>query len=291
MLNFEELEEETTVSNSNNYSSLISGSNTQDWISYMSKSYINLTSPEFSVFKMDKVATQLDDLYGESKQGRIYLPPFKIRGMYDNNKWIGFLDTGGFAEKEEVMTVFLNLQEMVEMIKNLRNKHIAEIYITYNGTGTPSMEKTDNLLNIYINGTLSITFDLSLSQYSTIRKFATELDNLTDWSCIIKGKNDLSKNLINFSLMGFNQRELMIYTIDDTYKNITDVIEIGDAVLTNRYRLYEVTASLPAGDFGWDYSLWKLSLELASPDRFNLPGNYIELIKNTNHGLDKVDME
>jgi len=263
----------------------------QQWVDYMSKSYINSVGPTVKIFKMDKVETQLDELYGESKTGRIYLPPFEIRAIYDNNKWIGFLDAGGYEEKEETLSMFVNFNDMVKRIVDLKKKHIAEIYITYKGKGTPSIEKKGDMITLYINNKEYLTFDLKNNMFSNIRKLASRIDMYTDWSCKIKGKNDLSVNLIDFEKISFNQRETMIYTIDQTYKNITDIIEMGDAIMTNHYRLYEVTSSKPAGDFGWEYSLWNLELELASPDRFNLPGNYIEQIRNNPHGLSKINME
>ncbi len=263
----------------------------QQWVDYMSKSYINAVGPAVKIFKMDKVVTELDELYGESKTGRIYLPPFEMRAIYDNNKWVGFLDAGGYQEKEETLSMFINFNDMVKKTADLRKKHIAELYITYNGKGTPSIEKTGDVLTLYINNKASLTFDLNNNMFSTIRKLASKIDMYTSWSCRIEGKNDLSSNLIDFSVTSFNQRETMIYTIDQTYQNITDVIETGDAIMTNHYRLYEVTSAKPAGDFGWNYALWNLDLELASPDRFNLPGNYIEQIRDNPHGLSKINME
>lgn len=263
----------------------------QEWVNYMSKSYIDLVGPALKVFKMDKVETQLDELYGESKTGRIYLPPFEIRALYDNNKWVGFLDTGGYSEKEEPMTVFLNFNNMVELVTDLKKIHVANLYIKHVGNGVPKIEKVNDTLNLYINGTLSLSFDLTDNLFSTIRKLASRIEAYPDWSVRIEGKNDLSINLIDFNKISFIQREIMIYSLDNTYKNITDVIELGDVIMTDRYRLYEVTEAKPAGDFGWNYALWQLGLEVLSVDRLQLPGNYIEQIKANTHGLSKINME
>jgi len=263
----------------------------QQWVDFMSKSYIDSVGPEVKVFKMDKTETQLDELYGESSQGRIYLPPFPIRTIYDSNKWVGFLDAGGYQEQEETLTMMINFGNMVKKITDLRKKHVAELYISYAGKGTPFVEKVDSVLILYVNNKVHLTIDLTNNLFSTIRKLASRIDMYTNWSCKIEGENDLSVNLIDFNKTSFNQRETMIYTIDQTYKNITDVIEMGDTILTSRYRLYEVTSAAPAGDFGWNYSLWQLGLELASPDRFNLPGNYIEQMRDNQHGLTKTKTE
>ena len=251
----------------------------QQWVDYMSKGYINSVGPLVKIFKLDKTETKLDELYGESKQGRIYLPYFEIRATYNNNKWMGFLDMQGFQEKEESLVMMLNFGDMVRKITDLRKKHVAEFFITYKGRGIPSIEKINNILTLYINNKSYLTFDLTNNRFSTIRKLASRLNTHNDWECKIAGQNDLSVNLIDFNKTLFSDREVMIYSIDTTYKNITDVVEMGDVIVTNYNRLYEVTSAKPAGDFGWNYTLWQLDLDLASPDRFNLPGNIIKQIK------------
>ena len=263
----------------------------QQWVDYMSKGYINSVGPSIKVFKMDKTKTQLDELYGESQQGRIYLPPFEIRGIYNDNKWVGFLDAGQFTEKEEALIMMLNFSDMVKKITDLKKKHVSELVIRYSGRGIPSIEKINDALSLYINNKIYLTFDLTNNIYSTVRKLASRINMRSGWSCKIAGQNDLSKNLIDFNKTSFSDRETMIYSIDMTYKNITDVIEMGDAVLTNHNRLYEVTSSKPAGDFGWDYTLWQLDLNLVDIDRFNLPGNYAKQIKESPYGLSKTRME
>ena len=263
----------------------------QQWVDYMSKGYINSVGPSVKLFKMDKTETQLDELYGESRQGRIYLPYFEMRAIYNNNKWAGFLDAQGFQEKEETMIMMLNFSDMVRKITDLRKKHIAELTINYKGRGIPSIEKINNIMTLYINNKAYLTIDLTNNMFSTIRKLASRINMYNDWECKIAGQNDLSINLIDFNKTSFSDRETMIYSIDTTYKNITDVVEMGDVVVTNYNRLYEVTSSKPAGDFGWNYTLWQLDLDLVNVDRFNLPGNITKQIKESPHGLSKINME
>jgi len=264
---------------------------TQQWVDYLSKSYMNYAGEPIKVFRLDKAVTELDELYGESKVGRIYLPPFDIKSIYDNNKWVGFLDAGGYSEKEETLTMFVNFNEMVAKQMDLKKQHVVDLYVSYSGLGVPSIDKVDNILTLYINSISVFEFDLTDSLYSTTKKLATQISSKDNWTSRIKGKNDLSIHLINFSKISFVQRETMIYSMDQTYNNITDVIELGDVIMTGRYRLYEVTDARPAGDFGWEYALWQLGLEISSVDRLQLPGNYIEQIKANTHGLTKINME
>jgi len=264
---------------------------TQQWIDHLSKYYINYAGEPIKVFKMDKVATQLDELYGESRKGRIYLPPFDINSIYDSNKWVGFLDAGGYSEKEETMNMYINFNEMVTKQTELKKQHVSELFISYTGKGVPSIDKVENILTLYINNVIAIEYDLKDNLYSTTKKLSNAINSNSDWVSRLEGKNDLSINLINFDRLAFIKRETMVYSIDTTYKNITDVIELGDVVMTIRYGLYEVTESKPAGDFGWDYVLWQLGLEVLSVDRIQLPGNYIDQVKANVHGLTKINME
>lgn len=264
----------------------------QEWVNELSSGYINSVGPELQVFKMDKVETQLDELYGESRQGRIYLPPFPIRAVFNTNQWVGFLDMEQFKEREEILVAKVNFADMVKIVSDLRKKHVSEIFIKYSGRGIPSIEKINNVLTLYINNKSYLTFDLTNNMFSTVRKLGSRINDYPDWSCVLAGQNDLSVNLIDFNKTSFSERETMIYSIDKTYQNITDVIELGDVIITDKNRMYEVTGAKPSGEFGWNYSLWQLDLELAQVDRFNLPGNYISRIKKANQlGNLKTRME
>jgi len=263
----------------------------QEWINYMSKSYIDLVGPKVKIFKMDKTATQLDEFYGEAKTGRIYLPPFEIRSIYNANKWVGFLDSGGIAEKEEELEMHINFNNMVSTITELKNKNACTLTINFTGRGISKLEKLNNVMNFYVNNVVVLSLALSSTDNSSVRKVTQKINAMDGWSSSFTGKNDLSINLIEFNKTSFVNRSIEIYSIDHTYENITDIIEVGDVLLTERNRLYEINESKPAGDFGWNYTLWFLQLELASPDRFNLPGNYIDQIKKSSYGLNKIDME
>lgn len=258
-----------------------------EWIDYMNKSYIDLYGPKIKVFKLDKVATQIDDLYMEEKRtGRIYLPPFEIRSLHDDNKWVGFLSTRGLEEQEQNMTIFVNFNNMVQKIHELKTAHVCNMAIKYKGnSGRPSAQKIDNIFTIWVGDGKYFELDLNDPKYSTISRLTGFINSYDDWEINLQGKNDLSKNLINFARTDFSNTELMIYSEDMTYKNITDVIEIGDGILTNKWRLYEVMNIYPAGDFGWNYTTWKIDCRLAEPEKMNLPGNYIELLRQKEYGL------
>lgn len=271
--------------------SVYSGENA--WVNYISKSYINLYGPEIQVFRLDKVETQTHELYIEEDiTGRIYLPPFSIPTLHDTNKWSGHLGLGIYSETEQPFNIFLNLQTMIEKNRDLKDKRKIEMKIRYNGKGTPSIKKKNNKLYFFVNNNLIKEYDLLLKKYKTIRKLSQDINTHTEFYTSITGDNDFSNNLIDCFNTSFLNREVIIFSRDEAYKNITDIIEVGDAILTERNRLYEVQQSKPAGDFGFNYYTWHLECKLASPENYNLPDNWLNKIKNDEYGLrSKINME
>lgn len=263
----------------------------KEWINYLNKKYINLYAQSVKVFKLDKTATNIDDLYLEEKNTRIYLPPFEIRALYSDLQWTNMLGLNLATEEEQPQRFFINFDNMVQKIREIKNDHISDLYIEYSGTETPAIKKFGNSLTLYLNNTIIKTYDLTDVRYSTVRKLASFINNLTNWSVILEGANDGSENLINIAKTTFKNSKLLIYTSDTTYDNCTDVIEMGDAILNEKNRLYEITAAKPSGNFGWEYATWELGAELANIDSMNLPGNYVEIIKNNKYGFDKIDLE
>lgn len=264
-----------------------------EWVNHLSRSYIDLYGQRIKVFKLDKTQTQMHELYiEESQSGRIYLPPFDIRALYDDGKWAGFLGSDMYGEQEPPQSFYVNFENMVQTITDLRRKHIANIYIEYLGSGLPTISKKDNVLTIFIGKQKYMEYDLLDRRYSTVRKLASNINSYDDFNVQLEGENDLSRNLVDFERTGFSGRQVLIYTEDTAYENVTDVIEMGDAILTSKYRLYEVMNVAPGGNFGWEYTNWKIECRLSSPEKFNLPGNYIEQIKRNEYGLKtKINME
>lgn len=262
-----------------------------EWVNGLNKAYMELYGPKIEVFRLDKNASQVHELYVEDLS-RIYLNPFEIRSLHSNGKWNGYLGSDMYSEKEGAMTIFVNFENMVQKISDLKRKHISNLYIKFLGKGSPTIQKRDNLLTIWIGKQKYLEYDLTDRRYSTIKKIASYIHDYDDFECELEGENDLSRNIVDFDKTTFSGRQVLIYTEDTAFKGVSDVIEMGDAILTNKYRLYEVMDAAPGGDFGWEYTTWKLECVLATPEKFNLPGNYIEQIQQNEYGLkNKLDME
>lgn len=280
-----------------NYFDELTQGGTQDWISYLSNHYIETHAPSVNIFKLDKEATDIDELYGgENFDGaRIYLPPFSIRMNYLDAGWTQQLgvDTMPYLEIQEEDTVFaVNFENMVNKLRELKTAHKTDLFIEHTTTNEISAEKTNSNLIIKVNDTILQNFDLQASSYRTVKKLVASLNNLSGIKAYSEGENDISENLVNFKETRFRNKKLNAYSIDETYANSTDIIEKGDLILTEKYFLYEIQSNLPAGNIGWDYSLMLLTANVRSLDKAELPNNWNDLIARREYGLrDKINME
>jgi len=258
------------------------------WFDYMNQQYIDAVGPEVKVFKLDKVRTQIDDLYGESAN-RFYLPPFSINSIHYTNPFATILDDSMFFEQEQNKIIFVNFNNMVQKVTALKKLKKAEFTIVYTGEGEVKIQKQNNTISIFKNLIETWTIDVT---GKTIDEILEELAAEGVFTITLPRYKDFAENLLDFKAVDFTNKTLSLFTYDDTYKNVTDVIEIGDVVLTDKYRLYEIMSAIPAGDTGWKYRMWKLECKLAEVDKVNLPDNYVKIIQNREYGLKhKVNME
>ena len=158
------------------------------WASFINNNYINLTGPTIKVFKLDKKATVIDEIYNEDEGTRIYLQPFDIKTYHLDERWTQLLGPFPYQEQEDVSAFIINFDNMVNKIKILKENN-----------------------------------------------------------------ND--------------------------YENVQDVIEIGDVVLTNKYRMYEISTAMPSGNFMFNFTTWTLQGNLVRRDLIVLPSPYDDLVE------------
>jgi len=280
-----------------NYYDELKNGNTADWISYLNRHYMEANAPSVYVFKLDKDASNIDDLYGEEtfNGARIYLPPFQIRMNYLDATWTQQLgvDTMPYLEVQEQDTVFaVNFENMVQTIRNLKQSHDSDIFVEYSGTEEVSFEKSGSSFTVRVAGSIIQEFNLESSNYRTVKKLVTAINNLTGFRAYYEGENDISTNIVNFRETRFKNKKLNLYIENQTYSNITDVIEKGDLILNDKYFLYEVQSNVPAGNIGWVFSIMLLTANTRSLDKAELPNNWNELIARREYGLrQQIDME
>lgn len=261
-------------------------------VNFWNKMYINFVAPKLTIFKLDKVKTNIDNVYVEEQFSRIFLPPFTIRGFHLDNTWKQLL--GGlmpFREEEDNIQFVINFENMVQIIRGLKYSHLSEMTITYSGNGIPTAYKSSSLLILKVNGNVVGSFDCGNLAYNTTLKLGNAINTLTNFSVILTGSNDSSINLVDFNEINFKNSNLMIYSFNHSYQNLSDVIEYGDLILTNKWRLYEVLNAAPGGDFGWDWVTYVLSCNLAKIDQCILPGDYVQQIKAHQFNLPRINKE
>ena len=82
---------------------------------------------------------------------------------------------------------------------------------------------------------------------------------------------------LNFNAMVQKIKELK--ENNNGYENAEDIINIGDVILTNKFRLYEVGTAQPSSNFLFDFVGWTLQCRLGGLDKYVLPEEYTKLIK------------
>lgn len=260
-----------------------------NWIRYLNKEYIELNGPEIHLFKMDKKKMEIDELYMTSDD-KLFLEPFKIRGIHFDNEFRGFLGLDVFGEIEDNLEVMVNFDNMIQIIRDLKNKKRVSIFIEPKNQNTIyDAEKKDNKLFIYKDRELYEEIDLS--NYQTTDKLINYLKTFGDFKITSEGKNSSSSKLVDFNKTRFKSSKLEIYVEDPTYREITDVIENGDVLLTHDNRFYEVIEAKPAGNYGWDYHLYRLTCKKSVVNDYDLPGRWKERALKNELNLGTVDRE
>lgn len=274
-----------------NYYDLLKTKEMGQYFSYLNDKFMKLTGPKIKVFKLDKQMTVLDEVYGTDRGNRIYLPYFEINASYLTNPWVSDIGLEPYAEIEQKPKIVVNFDNMVATIRDLRNRHTCDITVEcISPTLTPAMSKSGTTVNLYLNGNLSKT--ISLDTYRTVKSLTNAINGESQFEASYTGVNDEATKISDFDLIEFKGSALSLYVEDDTFKNITDVIEMGDVLVTEKWRAYEVKSAAPGGDFGWNWTTYIMEGGLLEMDVLDgLPGNFRAEIEIHQYGMPKVNKE
>lgn len=275
-----------------NYYDLLKTNEMSQYFSYLNDKFIKISGPKIKIFKLDKKATVLDDVYGTEKNGsRIYLPPFEINAIYLTNPWVSDLGLEPYQEIEQKINVAVNFDNMVAVSRDLKNKHTCDISIEcISPSVIPSIDNINGVVTLYING--DVIKVINLSTYRTVKNFIGVINTTSQFVASYTGINDEVGKMNNFNSIEFQGSVMSIYVEDNTYKNITDLIEMGDMIMTEKWRIYEVKSAAPGGDFGWDWTTYVMQGGLIELDALDgLPGDYRTQIEKHQYGLTKVYKE
>lgn len=246
---------------------------------------INMTGRKAYIFMLDKIDTELSNVYKEEKHGRIYLPHFEQRALYKTNTFISQLNTQNYTEKENNLEMEFNFARMVHNIHELKNKSSGILEIK-NISKVP--------LNIEINKEFvlrdenNILYKTSLDGniFSFINKITKDI-SLLEFN--YKGDSETLEFLEKINLKILPRRTIELSLNNSIYKNTSDVIDKGDIIVNDRKKVYQVVAAYPRDDNYQNYVSWKVQLELINLAKVDgLPNDFAELIKENQYNLGKI---
>jgi hypothetical protein len=248
---------------------------------------VQTTGRKTYVFLLDKVETELSDVYKEEKHGRIYLPHFEQRALYKTNTFISSLDTANYTEKEESLEMEYDFGRMVHNINELKSKSAGVLTLTNNS---------------------KVPLEFEISDYFIIRKFTEVLYKKKIEGSIYNFINEVLKetNLVileytgdseelsfleklSFKLLPRRKQEISLN--NSIYKNTSDVISHGTLILNDRMKLYQVVGAYPKNDSYGQYISWNVQLQLFNLAKADgLPNDFKELIEENQYGLGKINI-
>lgn len=244
------------------------------------------------IYPLDKNLTKTD-IYNNTLN-RVYLPHFELRALYKTNAFIPNLSLDGmYQEREENMEFVFNFERMVNTIRDLKD--------SVSGTFKIKNVSKDELLIEISNGEFKATtplgvviFKEKLEEYSSIKLLIDKIKDQTDFVRIeYDGNSEPATSINNFHVV-LNRGNTFNINVDNSiYKNISDVIEAGFVIITDRARVYSVVSAVPENDsYGNEYIGWKCMGKLENLTVVDtLPNDAKQLVQKLTYGLSKVNME
>ena len=248
---------------------------------------IQTTGRKTYVFLLDKVETELSEVYKEETHGRVYLPHFEQRALYKTNTFISSLDTANFTEKEDSLEMEYDFGRMVHNINELKSKTAGKLILTNNSKIPLEFEISDKLI---IRNYTEVLYSRKIE--GSVYKFINDILNETS---LIKleytGDNETMDFLERLSFKLLPRRKKEIALNNSIYKNVSDVISHGTLILNDRMRLYQVVGAYPKNDSYGHYISWNVELQLFNLAKADgLPNDFKELIEQNQYGLGKINI-
>lgn len=248
---------------------------------------IQTTGRKTYIFLLDKVETELSEVYKEETHGRVYLPHFEQRALYKTNTFISSLDTANFTEKEDSLEMEYDFGRMVHNINELKSKSAGKLILTNNSKIPLEFEISDNFI---IRNHAEVLYSRKIED--SIYKFINDILNETS---LIKleytGDNETMEFLERLSFKLLPRRKKEITLNNSIYKNVSDVISHGTLILNDRMRLYQVVGAYPKNDNYGQYISWNVELQLFNLAKADgLPNDFKELIEQNQYGLGKINI-
>jgi len=171
---------------------------------------------------------------------------------------------------------------MVAIHSDLRNKNKAILSIEYNGSGIPKISKANGQILLIVGGT---TQTVDVSTNNTLVKVREKISTFPGWVSTLVGENELSRSIPDFEEKNILNTVFSLEIRDPVYANITDSLENGDIVLSNKYIFYEIMDVRPSGNIGWEYSTFNIVAQRADVEILGLPQQWTERAKSREYKL------
>lgn len=248
---------------------------------------IETTGRKAHIFLLDKKDTVLSEVYKEELHGRIYLPHFTQRAMYKTANFVSQLNTSGYTEREDALEMEFDFGRMVHNIHNLKQKTAGKLTIINTSKIPLEFEISDKFI---IKNHYETLYEKKLE--GTIYNFVNAVKNETKIiDLIYKGDSEEICFLDKVFAKLLPRRKLELNLNNSIYKNAEDVISHGALILNDRYKLYQVVGAYPKNDAYGKFISWNVQCELINLAKADgLPNDYVELIKENQYGLGKVNI-
>lgn len=248
---------------------------------------IETTGRKAHIFLLDKKDTVLSEVYKEELHGRIYLPHFTQRAMYKTANFVSQLNTSGYTEREDALEMEFDFGRMVHNIHNLKQKTAGKLTIINTSKIPLEFEISDKFI---IKNHYETLYERKLE--GTIYNFVNAIKNETKIiDLIYKGDSEEICFLDKVFAKLLPRRKLELNLNNSIYKNAEDVISHGALILNDRYKLYQVVGAYPKNDAYGKFISWNVQCELINLAKADgLPNDYVELIKENQYGLGKVNI-
>lgn len=276
-----------------NYTDSLTSTTSKQYMSEQHDHVVELTGRRCYIFLLDKEKTEKSEIYNEAKEGRIYLPHFEERAIYKTNIFSGSLNIQNYTEAEENLEFEFNFERMVKNIRWLKDQISGNLFIK-NKTQRPIyIDISKGKFNVK-SSTGSDLISLRLDEYSDINFLINDAKK----QCSVleiryEGNSEAASFVSNKNEKLYPRRTSKIEVADSVYQNVSDVIENGSIILTDKYKAYQVVGGYPTNDsFGTNYISWTCqcnTINLATID--GLPNDYREIIEANRYSNSKVKTE
>ena len=156
-----------------NYVDAFQSSSQLEYESKQHDAAVELQGRKCYIFMLDREKTEKSEIYNEAINGRIYLPHFEQRALYNTNEWTNNINLNNFVQTEDTMNFEFNFARMVCAIRDLKDKKAGTL-IVKNTTEEILHLKTENNRFCLTSKNFVNLLDLDLTKYKSIAAFIND---------------------------------------------------------------------------------------------------------------------